>query len=232
MFSTDEETAAYLLKREQQLYSRLLLHRVFQGTVLAVLGSSPTLAVQVVKTGEAASDGKIYPVTSNWEPAIGDLCDIIWRDDSDGLAAFPVSSAALSRMPARHPYRARFYHTTSPGLAAGWVPLVFSNVEYDPSGRASGGSWIVPVTGTYAVFIKAQTTTFQSELTTGLWYGTSQVAQGSYNQNSAKSVLAESRIFSAGIALTAYIWTLSGTAVLDGGVSYNNSMEICLETRG
>lgn len=233
---TEAELAAYLKKRDEQLYSRLLLNRVFQGTVTGVFGNYPNYLVQIERNGEQHSDGNTYPVVSNWEPAIGDVCDIIWRDDKVGLAAFPISSAALGRLPARHPYRCRFYNTSSPLLATGFVPLVLGNIDFDPSSMYSNGAAIVPVNGTYLVSAIAKVTGAGADMFAALWRqpaggAGAQISQGNYAMvgGQRSSVLSDIRVFNKGDLLTLYIWTGS-TQTLDGS-PFANVLAVCLLSR-
>lgn len=96
MFETEAELAAWLDKREQTLYNRLLLNRSFTGIVTAVQGIMPQWQIQVRRDGEEMSDGHWHKATvPGWTPQVGDQVDLVWRDDNVAHVQAPLSSTAF-----------------------------------------------------------------------------------------------------------------------------------------
>jgi hypothetical protein len=229
MLRVDPEALAAYSEEADQRQARLKDQKVFRGTVTAVSGAQPKVSVEVSKTGEGQSSPVAHLVASTWDPKIGDQTDIYWRDQQAAIAV-PVGAEALARMPARHPYWWHFHNSTSPGVAAGWVPVTYSVSDDDPSSVYGNGAATIPVDGTYLVIVKGATTA-NLDMTTGLWKNGSQIDQGDYSNSQRGSVCPVVRRFLKGDLLVGYVWTSAG-GTLDGGSPFHNVFEGCLLSRG
>lgn len=233
---------AYLVERDLgQPHSG----KFFQGTVTGIRGKFPQLEVQVRRTAEPASDGHWHLcASSNYVPVLGDVVDLVQRDNTFAHVIAPLSPAAAARMPARHPYSCRLYWTGSLSLSSGWTAIGYNNVSYDPGGMGVAGTYVtIVVDGTYLMLVRAigQASGAGIRITTGIWRtpvggvagqisegsGLAQAAGGTSND----SLCVDSWQLKAGDTLTGYIWSNTAAVPLGSGPGINY-MAVALLSQG
>lgn len=74
-------------------YRRLIRGRYFRATVASVRAlSSGSYTLTVIRNGESSPDGDYYQSNvPGYVPRIGDDVELVWRDESNAVVAYPVS---------------------------------------------------------------------------------------------------------------------------------------------
>lgn len=152
MVTSEPDLAAYLDKRDQRLYDRLLLNRFFKGTITAVSGTKFPYQIQV-QQGSQPSDGMWHNCTTpGYIPAIGDQVELAWRDKRVAEVVAPLGP--VSRVIDNHQVFARVYWTGSTTISTGYNLIPYNQINEDPSGMLYLGGLKAPIAGQYLAVAK------------------------------------------------------------------------------
>ncbi len=116
----------------------------FQGTVSAIRGSFPLFDVQVIRTGEPGSDGHWHRcIGIGYTPQLGDLVDLVKRDDTFSHVVAPLSPAAfVAQGTARLAPPISITTAAQVVASAAWsaIPGSFTHLWVSWRGRSSAGA--------------------------------------------------------------------------------------------
>jgi hypothetical protein len=232
MKRVDDQALADFQDEAGQQDPRLKDRKAFRGKVTAIKGSGAKVSVEVVKTGETVPSPHAHLVTSTWDPKIGDQTDIYWRDEQSAIAV-PVGAEALARMPARHPYQARWYWVGTLTVAPGWTPIGYTNKTNDPSAiyTTSTQNWTIPVSGTYQISIRSGVNV-NSDVVAAIYLNGVELTRGTENNASGginSSTLSDAWPLNKGDNLRGYVFSGASGSLRSG--SNENYMAICLLSR-
>jgi hypothetical protein len=73
-------------------YRRLIRGRYFRATVASVAGSGGSYSLTIIRNGETTPDGDLYQsLVPGYVPRVGDDVEMVWRDESNAVVAYPVN---------------------------------------------------------------------------------------------------------------------------------------------
>lgn len=206
--------AAWADKREEAQSRQL--QPAFWGTVTGLKGSAGNYQVQVVKTGEDASDGHWHLVQANGQvPVTGDRVQLHWQDENVAVA---TSILNAPRVADQHNLKARIYWTGATTLSAGWshIPYTAATANADPSGMFVNGDITTTIPGWYLVVVKTGITGTTS-IAAGIFRNSVQSAIGTWADNAGgqtEAIAVEILHCNKGDAVQGYIYNVSAGASL------------------
>lgn len=154
----ERQVSEYIAATLASQLDRLVFGRFFRGTVTAVNvpAAGGTYTVRVRRTEQAAGDdGNTYAVLAGYLPQVGDMVEMVWRDDVTALCLGPFTTTAsgfTAAGPPASPWKMRAHQSLAQPLApATWTKLTLDTVGFDPDADFSTATstYTVRVAGTY-----------------------------------------------------------------------------------